>query len=119
MHDSAWSKDLTVEVSGHGVVSHAGSAVLRLLADAAVPMEALTDGLDLFWSAYRAAIPDSAGERWAERCLELAAVRLVHIGFEITQGDLGLRRAAVLHLQVASNILDDPLRAGRDLLRLG
>ena len=33
MHDSAWSKDLTVEVSGHGVVSHAGSAVLRLLAD--------------------------------------------------------------------------------------
>ena len=33
MHDSAWSKDLTVEVDGHGVVSHAGSAVLRLLAD--------------------------------------------------------------------------------------
>ncbi len=28
-----WSKDLTVEVAGHGVVSHAGSAVLRLLAD--------------------------------------------------------------------------------------
>jgi hypothetical protein len=33
VHDSAWSKDLTVEVDGHGVVSHAGSAVLRLLAD--------------------------------------------------------------------------------------
>ena len=33
MHDSAWSRDLTVEVGGHGVVSHAGSAVLRLLAD--------------------------------------------------------------------------------------
>ena len=33
MHDSAWSSDLTVEVGGHGVVSHAGSAVLRLLAD--------------------------------------------------------------------------------------
>jgi hypothetical protein len=29
---NAWSKDLTVEVGGHGVVSHAGSAVLRLLA---------------------------------------------------------------------------------------
>ena len=26
-------RDLTVEVAGHGVVSHAGSAVLRLLAD--------------------------------------------------------------------------------------
>jgi hypothetical protein len=30
---NAWSKDLSVEVGGHGVVSHAGSAVLRLLAD--------------------------------------------------------------------------------------
>ena len=33
MHDSAWSKDLSVEVDGHGVVSHSGSAVLRLIAD--------------------------------------------------------------------------------------
>ena len=30
---TAWSRDLTVEVGGHGVVSHTGSAVLRLLAD--------------------------------------------------------------------------------------
>jgi hypothetical protein len=33
VHDSAWSEDLTVEVAGHGVVSHTGSAVLRLVAD--------------------------------------------------------------------------------------
>ena len=33
MQDSAWSKNLTVEVDGHGVVSHTGSAVLRLIAD--------------------------------------------------------------------------------------
>jgi len=33
VHDSAWSKDLIVEVDGHGVVSHTGSAVLRLVAD--------------------------------------------------------------------------------------
>ena len=33
MHDSAWSKDLTVEVAGHGIVSHTGSAALRLVAD--------------------------------------------------------------------------------------
>jgi hypothetical protein len=33
VHDSAWSKDLIVEVDGHGVVSHTGSAVLRLIAD--------------------------------------------------------------------------------------
>jgi hypothetical protein len=30
---TAWSKDLTVEVDEHGVVSHAGSAVVRMIAD--------------------------------------------------------------------------------------
>jgi hypothetical protein len=30
---TAWSRGLTVEVGGHGVVSHTGSAALRLLAD--------------------------------------------------------------------------------------
>jgi hypothetical protein len=30
---TAWSRDLTVEVAGHGVVSHTGSGALRLLAD--------------------------------------------------------------------------------------
>ncbi|MCA1671377.1 MAG: IS1380 family transposase [Actinobacteria bacterium] len=33
MELTAWSKDLTVEVAGHGVVSHAGSAAVRVLAD--------------------------------------------------------------------------------------
>ena len=33
MESTAWSKDLAVEVAGHGVVSHAGSAAVRLLAD--------------------------------------------------------------------------------------
>ena len=33
MHDNAWSKNLTVDVDGHGVVSHTGSAVPRLIAD--------------------------------------------------------------------------------------
>lgn len=33
MELNAWSSGLAVEVGGHGVVSHAGSAVLRLLAD--------------------------------------------------------------------------------------
>jgi hypothetical protein len=41
VHDSAWSKNLSVEVDGHGVVSHTGSAVLRLVAD----NTGLTDGL--------------------------------------------------------------------------
>jgi hypothetical protein len=33
VHDNGWSTDLTVEVAGHGIVSHTGSAVLRLVAD--------------------------------------------------------------------------------------
>jgi hypothetical protein len=32
---TAWSRDLTVEVGGHGVVSHTGSAAVRMLADTA------------------------------------------------------------------------------------
>lgn len=33
MEPTAWSKDLAVEVGGQGVVSHAGSAAVRLIAD--------------------------------------------------------------------------------------
>lgn len=33
MHGTGWSRDLSVEIGGHGVVNHAGSAALRLLAD--------------------------------------------------------------------------------------
>ena len=33
MEITVWSTDLVVEVAGHGVVSHAGSAAVRLLAD--------------------------------------------------------------------------------------
>lgn len=90
----------------------------RLAAEAAIPMEALTPGLVAFWSAYRAAVPGSRRDAWAERCAQLAAVRLVHIGFEWTDLDTGLRPVAVAHLQVAANILGDPARAGRDLLRI-
>ena len=81
-------------------------------------MEALAPGLDLFWSAYRASNPDSTTDAWAERAAQLAAVRLVHVGFELTEFDLGLRASAVAHLQVAANILADPARAARDLLGL-
>ena len=90
----------------------------RLAAEAAIPIEALTAGLHVLWSAYRAAAPDSGSDAWAERCAQLAAVRLVHLAFESTVYDLGLRPSAVAHLQVASNILVDPARAGRELLGL-
>ena len=33
MEFTAWSQDLRVEVAGHGVVSHVGSAVVRMIAD--------------------------------------------------------------------------------------
>jgi hypothetical protein len=42
---TAWSRGLTVEVGGHGVVSHAGSAALRLLADRTGLTAALSKGL--------------------------------------------------------------------------
>ena len=30
---SSWSKDLTVEIAGHGVINHTGAAALRIIAD--------------------------------------------------------------------------------------
>jgi hypothetical protein len=95
-----------------------GVPLHRLSAEAAIPIEALAPALNVFWSAYRASAPRSAADGWAERCAQLAAVRLVHLGFECTAEDLGLRPSAVAHLQVASHVLDDPARAGRDLLGL-
>jgi len=90
----------------------------RLAAEAAIPIETLAPGLSVFWAAYDAATPGSGLDAWAERCAQLAAVRLVHIGFESTAPSLGLPPVAVAHLQVASNVLDDPGRGGRDLLGL-
>lgn len=45
MESTAWSKDLAVEVAGHGVVSHAGSAAVRLIADRSGLTEALSKAL--------------------------------------------------------------------------
>ena len=45
MELNAWSDDLIVEVGGHGVVSHAGSAVLRLIADGTGLTAALSKAL--------------------------------------------------------------------------
>jgi len=45
VESTAWSKDLTVEVAGHGVVSHAGSAAVRLIANCTGLTEALSKAL--------------------------------------------------------------------------
>jgi len=42
---TAWSRDLTVEVGGHGVVSHTGSAAVRMLADRSGLSAALSKAL--------------------------------------------------------------------------
>jgi hypothetical protein len=93
-----------------------GVAPDRLRAEAVIRMEALGPGLQAFWSAYRAAVPAARGDAWAERCAQLAAVRLIHLAFEWADLDMGVRPSVVAHLQVASNILGDPARAGRHLL---
>jgi hypothetical protein len=41
----AWSKGLSAEIGGHGVVSHIGSAATRLLADRAGLTGALSGAL--------------------------------------------------------------------------
>jgi hypothetical protein len=48
---TAWSKGLSVEVGGHGVVSHVGSGLLRLAADRVGLTSALSTALHRpgFW----------------------------------------------------------------------
>ena len=45
MQLTEWSKDLSVEVGGHGIVSHTGSAALRMLADQSGMTAALSKAL--------------------------------------------------------------------------
>jgi tRNA A-37 threonylcarbamoyl transferase component Bud32 len=89
-----------------------------LAAAATIRIEQIAPWLTFFWSAYQAATPDVGTDSLAERIAQLAAVRLVHLGFESTAHDLGVSALAVAHLQVAANILRDPHRAGFDLLGL-
>lgn len=95
-----------------------GMAPDQLAAEAGLPMDALALGLDAFWTAYRDVAPGTRTDAWAERCTQLAAVRLVYRGFECTQYDVDLDPVPVSHLQVAANMLDDPVRAAHGLLAL-
>ncbi|MGH3845003.1 MAG: transposase, partial [Pseudonocardiaceae bacterium] len=54
MDVTAWSKDLSVEVGGHGVVSHVGSGLLRLAADRVGLTRALSGALARpgFWPVH-------------------------------------------------------------------
>jgi hypothetical protein len=87
-----------------------------LVAEAALPMDAITSGLAAFWGAYRAAGPRAPRDDWAIRCAQLAAVRVVHLAFERSAHEADLHPLAVVHLQVATHMLADPGRAGRELL---
>jgi len=51
---TAWSKGLSVEVGGHGVVSHVGSGLLRLAADRVGLASALSTALTRpgFWPVH-------------------------------------------------------------------
>ena len=88
----------------------------RLAAEAGLPMEAIVPGLDAFWDAYCAAGPRAPTDAWAMRCAQLAAVRVVHLAFDRSAHEADLHPLAVAHLQVATHMLADPGRAGRELL---
>jgi len=87
----------------------------RLLDEALIPLERLRPGLAAFVAAYRGQRSDIAGG-WLERCMELAGTNLAQLAFEATQYEAELQPIPILHLQVALNILADPLRSARELL---
>ena len=90
-----------------------------LAEEAEIHIDALATSLRAFWTAYREAAPAvDDDDAWAERCAQLAAVRLVHTGFECTEFDSGLPPSAVAHVQVAAHVLEDPVHAAHALLRM-
>jgi phosphotransferase family enzyme len=90
----------------------------RLLDLAAIPLQSVRPGIRAFWSAYAhgGALARSQPRPDLLRCAELVAVRLVHLAFEATAGHEYIRAAEVAHLQVALNMLDDPLTSAFELL---
>ncbi len=87
--------------------------------EAEIHIDALAPASDAFWTAYREAAPAvDDDDAWAERCAQLAAVRLVHTASSARSSTPACPRRPVAHLQVAAHVLEDPVHAAHELLRM-
>jgi aminoglycoside phosphotransferase (APT) family kinase protein len=88
----------------------------HLLGAAELPLASIRPALEAFWRAYRTAMDDECAS--LRRCLELAAVRLVHLAVDLAAEIEEIRAVSVLHVQLAENLIEDPSGVGQGLLGL-
>ena len=84
------------------------------------PLEALQPSLRAFWAGYTGALrvgPDAA-PALLERCVRYAAARMIQAAYEYVQFSPRVSAGALRMVQLSSDILRDPLTAGRELLGL-
>jgi hypothetical protein len=92
-----------------------------LAAEARFPVHAMRPAIRALWEGYldAAAVRAAVADELLRRAVALCAARLIATAFEETETRATVSARALLHLQVASNVLDDPAMAARRLLGLG
>jgi aminoglycoside phosphotransferase (APT) family kinase protein len=92
----------------------------RFPALAAYPLDSMKPAIQACWVAYagRLGLDASAELAWQQRVVAYAGARLVQTAFEACQFLPQLTSSAVLHLQLAANILQRPQVAAAQLLEL-
>jgi hypothetical protein len=89
------------------------AAAADLSAAARFPLASMRPALEALWAAYaRSAVMDPReAEPFRARVAAMAAARLIGAAYESAQSTTTLWPGAVLHLQVAANVLRDPATA--------
>ena len=92
----------------------------RHLASAAQPLGNMLPAAGAFWRAYRSARRQAPQDDRALLidAMNMAAARMIQLSIESLHRSLRMDGHAVIALQVAANVMDDPHRAAAALLRL-
>jgi hypothetical protein len=84
------------------------------------PLSPMRPAIAALWNAYWATTASSEGPgvQLMTHTMRCCAARLVQTAYEASQAAGALSGGAILHLQVAANIMDRPIDAARGLLGL-
>jgi aminoglycoside phosphotransferase (APT) family kinase protein len=104
----------------HSMPSRPRADPETLVAEATRPIEAMRPAVRALWEAYAEGSAEfrSDGAAFLEKAVDYMAARMLVSAFEMSAWTPRLESRAVLMLQTALNVLDQPADAARDLLGL-
>jgi hypothetical protein len=87
-----------------------GLSADQMMAAAHYPLSAVQSAFRALWAGYRAtaSLPGDEASALLTRAVAFSAPRLIQSAYEMSHGSPGLLPAAVILLQVGTNILNDP-----------